>query len=34
VARFVGDAGERELRERSRFVRHEGRWVYIDGDPF
>jgi SEC-C motif-containing protein len=25
-----GQAGE--LRERSRFVRHEGAWVYVDGD--
>ncbi len=34
IARFVGVAGPRELRERSDFVRHDGRWVYLDGSPF
>ncbi|MDB5100097.1 MAG: hypothetical protein JWM80_4518 [Cyanobacteria bacterium RYN_339] len=28
-ARYTGGA----MRERSRFTRHEGRWVYVDGDP-
>lgn len=34
VARFrVGGRAVR-LHERSRFVREEGRWFYVDGDPF
>ncbi len=31
VAHHVADGTARELRERSSFVRHEGRWVYVDG---
>lgn len=27
---FEGRGGQ--LHERSRFVRHDGRWVYLDGD--
>lgn len=30
VASYERDGEERELREVSRFVRHEGRWVYLD----
>lgn len=34
VARFrVGGRAVR-LHERSRFVREEGRWYYVDGDQF
>jgi SEC-C motif-containing protein len=32
VASFVHPAGAGERRERSRFVRRAGRWVYVDGD--
>lgn len=33
VAHYVDDAGRAQsLRETSRFIRHEGRWVYVDGD--
>ncbi len=32
VARFVGADGPGELRERSRFGRVDGRWVYLDGE--
>lgn len=31
-ARWRYDGRVGELRERSRFVRRGGRWVYIDGD--
>ncbi|NCG38926.1 MAG: hypothetical protein GWP48_15590 [Actinobacteria bacterium] len=31
VARFVAVDGPGELRERSRFGRLDGRWVYLDG---
>lgn len=34
IARFVAADEPRELRERSDFVRHEGRWVYLDGSSF
>ncbi|MCP5026268.1 MAG: hypothetical protein GY929_08290 [Actinomycetia bacterium] len=34
IARFVGPDGPRVLRERSDFVRHARRWVYLDGTPF
>lgn len=27
----AGDQGTHELRERSRFTQHEGRWVYCHG---
>lgn len=27
-ARFVGEAGPQSIRERSRFVRRDGRWLY------
>lgn len=30
-ARFSTPAGAGELRERSRFVRRAGRWVYVEG---
>jgi uncharacterized protein YchJ len=26
------DGDRATLRERSSFVRHDGRWVYLDGD--
>jgi SEC-C motif-containing protein len=32
VARFMRPSGPGERRERSRFVRRAGRWVYVDGD--
>lgn len=32
VARYRTAAGDRALRERSRFERRGGRWVYRDGD--
>ena len=28
----IVDGGKVRLRERSRFVREGGRWVYVDGD--
>jgi SEC-C motif-containing protein len=31
VASYVRDGRSRELRELSRFVRHEARWVYVEG---
>ena len=31
-ATFLDEAGVGVLHERSRFARHEGRWVYVDGD--
>ena len=31
VASYRIGGRDRALRERSRFVRHEGRWVYLDG---
>jgi uncharacterized protein YchJ len=33
-AEIAGDAGYRteRMEETSRFVRQEGRWLYIDGD--
>lgn len=31
IARYRGPSGRGFLRERSRFVRHEGRWFYLDG---
>ncbi|MFF6773211.1 YchJ family protein [Streptomyces sp. NPDC012637] len=31
-ARFTHDGSPGELHERSRFTRHEGAWVYVDGD--
>ena len=30
-ARFDEGLGERSMRERSRFERRSGRWVYVDG---
>lgn len=33
AAHFRGPAGAGCLRERSRFVREQGRWVYLDGTP-
>ena len=32
VASYELDGRPGRLHERSRFVRHEGRWVYLDGD--
>lgn len=33
VARFrIGGGRAERLRERSRFVREDGRWYYVDGD--
>lgn len=32
VAHFQGPDGTGELRERSRFEKRGGRWVYVDGD--
>lgn len=34
VAVYRGPAGRGELRERSRFVREDGRWYYVDGEFF
>lgn len=31
-ARYTQDGRPGELRERSRFVRHAGAWVYVDGE--
>ncbi|GAA3388562.1 YchJ family protein [Streptomyces roseoviridis] len=31
-ARFTHDGKPGELHERSRFARHEGSWVYVDGE--
>ncbi len=31
---FSGPGGAGLLHERSRFARHDGRWVYVDGDLF
>jgi SEC-C motif domain protein len=33
-ASYRSNAGAGLLEERSRFVRHEGRWVYLDGQVF
>lgn len=33
-ASFRGPDGAGLVHERSRFSRHEGRWVYVDGDLF
>lgn len=33
-ASFRGPDGTGLVHERSRFSRYEGRWVYVDGDPF
>jgi SEC-C motif domain protein len=32
-ASYRDDRGAGLVQERSRFVRHEGRWVYLDGTP-
>jgi SEC-C motif-containing protein len=32
IARFREDGKDRVHRERSRFVLHEGRWYYVDGE--
>jgi SEC-C motif-containing protein len=33
IARYrIGGASAARLHERSRFVREEGRWVYVDGE--
>ncbi|MFC9595524.1 YchJ family protein [Streptomyces sp. NPDC056944] len=32
TARYVHDGAPGSLHERSRFARHEGAWVYVDGD--
>jgi len=33
IARFrIGGASAARLHERSRFVREDGRWLYVDGD--
>ncbi|MET9727419.1 YchJ family protein [Streptomyces zaomyceticus] len=32
TARHVHDGEPGAMRERSRFARHEGAWVYVDGD--
>jgi SEC-C motif domain protein len=32
VARFKAGGRAHELRETSRFVREDGRWLYVDGD--
>ncbi len=32
IARFKASGLVRELREKSRFVRENGRWLYVDGD--
>jgi SEC-C motif domain protein len=33
IARFrIGGATAQRLHERSRFVREQGRWLYVDGD--
>ncbi|MFB7511754.1 YchJ family protein [Streptomyces sp. NPDC056144] len=32
TASYVHDGEPGALRERSRFARHEGAWVYVDGD--
>lgn len=32
TARFDSDGRRGEMRERSRFQRRAGRWVYVDGD--
>jgi SEC-C motif-containing protein len=33
IARFrIGGASAQRLHERSRFVRENGRWFYVDGD--
>ena len=31
IASYEVDGRAGQLHERSRFVRHEGRWVYLDG---
>lgn len=31
IARYVDPSGSGVLHERSRFRRHDGRWVYVDG---
>lgn len=31
VARYEDPSGSGALHERSRFRRHDGRWVYVDG---
>jgi SEC-C motif-containing protein len=34
IARYrIGGASAARLHERSRFVREQGRWFYLDGDP-
>lgn len=32
IAHYDDGGRSGSLHERSRFVRHEGRWVYLDGD--
>lgn len=32
VASYRIDGVDRELQETSRFVKHDGRWVYLDAD--
>lgn len=32
TARFVADGAPEAMRERSRFERRSGRWLYVDGD--
>lgn len=34
VARYREGGRAVRLQERSRFVREQGRWFYVDGDPF
>lgn len=34
VARYREGGRAVRLHERSRFVREQGRWYYVDGDPF
>ncbi len=33
-ATYVADGAHGVLHERSRFVREDGRWFYVDGDHF
>lgn len=32
IARYKASGRAHELRETSRFVREDGRWLYVDGD--
>ncbi len=32
IAKFLSDGNEQQIHETSRFIRENGKWVYLDGD--